>query len=244
MLTRRRTATVDHDFVARPAHGSAERHATTAQQVVLASLCILAAGAAFVAEVIVGTDAATFSALAVVPVLAASLLRSRPLTLIVGTFSMLLQVWGVAAGVVGRNAAGTQISVYLLTLAVAALQQSRLPLHELHDGHAEPAPRVIRVTGVEVSPPEPDGVALPALVADALTRRERDVVVLGAQGFTAREIGARLFIGDRTVETHLANAYGKLAVRSKVELARLVTARADDHMDLRTGTEAVKRVTA
>jgi DNA-binding CsgD family transcriptional regulator len=55
---------------------------------------------------------------------------------------------------------------------------------------------------------------------EALTAREREVARLTAQGHTAREIGERLFIGRRTVETHLANAYAKLGVTSKVELAR------------------------
>ena len=41
---------------------------------------------------------------------------------------------------------------------------------------------------------------------------------LAIAGLTAREIGAQLFISPRTVETHLANVYAKLGVRSKVEL--------------------------
>jgi DNA-binding CsgD family transcriptional regulator len=59
-----------------------------------------------------------------------------------------------------------------------------------------------------------------ALGPDSLTRREREVVVLAAEGRTHREIGERLFIGQRTVETHLANAYAKLGIVSKVDLVR------------------------
>jgi DNA-binding CsgD family transcriptional regulator len=55
-----------------------------------------------------------------------------------------------------------------------------------------------------------------------LTAREQQVARLAAQGFTAREIGIELHIGRRTVETHLANAYDKLGVRSKRELIRSV----------------------
>jgi DNA-binding CsgD family transcriptional regulator len=54
----------------------------------------------------------------------------------------------------------------------------------------------------------------------ALTRREREVVSLAISGLTAREIGGRLFIGERTVETHLANDYAKLGIGSRVELLR------------------------
>ncbi|MGH9039959.1 MAG: ATP-binding protein [Acidimicrobiia bacterium] len=54
----------------------------------------------------------------------------------------------------------------------------------------------------------------------SLTRREREVARLAAQGRSAREIAASLFIGERTVETHLANAYAKLGVTSKLDLVR------------------------
>ena len=56
---------------------------------------------------------------------------------------------------------------------------------------------------------------------DALSRREREVAKLAAEGCSAKEIASQLFIGERTVETHLANAYAKLGVASKVELVRL-----------------------
>ena len=61
-------------------------------------------------------------------------------------------------------------------------------------------------------------VAASLLGPAALTTRERDVAMLAAQGFTAREIGGRLFIGRRTVESHLAACYAKLGVGSKREL--------------------------
>jgi DNA-binding CsgD family transcriptional regulator len=56
--------------------------------------------------------------------------------------------------------------------------------------------------------------------AAALTDREREVALLAAAGLTAKEIGERLFISTRTVETHLARSYAKLGVTSKVELVR------------------------
>jgi DNA-binding CsgD family transcriptional regulator len=55
---------------------------------------------------------------------------------------------------------------------------------------------------------------------ESLTEREREVAMLAADGCTARAIGERLFIGRRTVETHLAHVYAKLGVASKVDLVR------------------------
>jgi pimeloyl-ACP methyl ester carboxylesterase/DNA-binding CsgD family transcriptional regulator len=54
----------------------------------------------------------------------------------------------------------------------------------------------------------------------ALTRREREVALLAIEGEPAAAIAKRLFISERTVESHLAGAYAKLGVQSRVELAR------------------------
>lgn len=55
---------------------------------------------------------------------------------------------------------------------------------------------------------------------ESLTHREREVVALAVQGLSARDIADRLFIGERTAETHIANCYAKLGVVSRVELVR------------------------
>jgi DNA-binding CsgD family transcriptional regulator len=57
----------------------------------------------------------------------------------------------------------------------------------------------------------------------ALTRREAEVAGLAAGGFTDREIAARLFVSVRTVESHLASAYRKLGVGSRVQLSDALT---------------------
>jgi DNA-binding CsgD family transcriptional regulator len=54
----------------------------------------------------------------------------------------------------------------------------------------------------------------------ALTRREREVARLAAQGHAARDIAEHLSITERTVEGHLSNVYAKLGVSSKLELVR------------------------
>lgn len=54
-----------------------------------------------------------------------------------------------------------------------------------------------------------------------LTAAERRVAALVAEGRTNREVAAALFLGQRTVETHLSHVYAKLGIRSRAELASL-----------------------
>lgn len=56
---------------------------------------------------------------------------------------------------------------------------------------------------------------------ERLTPQERQVVRLAATGLTNRDIGAQLFLSPRTVGYHLYNAYPKLGVASRGELARI-----------------------
>jgi DNA-binding CsgD family transcriptional regulator len=53
-----------------------------------------------------------------------------------------------------------------------------------------------------------------------LTPVERRVAELVASGRTNREVAVALFLSTRTVEGHLSRVYGKLGVRSRVELTR------------------------
>ena len=60
-----------------------------------------------------------------------------------------------------------------------------------------------------------------------LTAAERRVAALVAQGRTNREVAAALFLGERTIETHLSHIYNKLGVRSRTELARVYPSRSE-----------------
>jgi DNA-binding NarL/FixJ family response regulator len=55
---------------------------------------------------------------------------------------------------------------------------------------------------------------------DQLTRRERDVLRLVAAGFTYKEIGVKLSISARTVETHAGSVLRKLQLSNRQELTR------------------------
>jgi DNA-binding CsgD family transcriptional regulator len=55
--------------------------------------------------------------------------------------------------------------------------------------------------------------------AEGLTAAERRVAALVAEGRTNREVAAALFLGERTVASHLNHIYAKLGVRSRTELA-------------------------
>jgi DNA-binding NarL/FixJ family response regulator len=62
---------------------------------------------------------------------------------------------------------------------------------------------------------ERDGPEVPAL-----TERETDVLRLVAKGLTARQIGERLGVSHRTVETHVQSTLRKLQLHNRVQLAR------------------------
>lgn len=57
---------------------------------------------------------------------------------------------------------------------------------------------------------------------EGLTSREREVLVLVAQGLLNKEVAARLGISVRTVEAHRDNVGRKLGVRSVAELTLIV----------------------
>ena len=59
---------------------------------------------------------------------------------------------------------------------------------------------------------------------EGLTAAERRIASLVAAGRTNREVATALFVGERTVETHLTHIYAKLGVRSRTELVRALAA--------------------
>jgi DNA-binding NarL/FixJ family response regulator len=56
---------------------------------------------------------------------------------------------------------------------------------------------------------------------DSLTDREREVLVLVAQGLSNQQIADSLVISERTARTHVSNILGKLGVASRTQAALL-----------------------
>jgi DNA-binding NarL/FixJ family response regulator len=83
-------------------------------------------------------------------------------------------------------------------------------------GKVHLSPEIDRRTVERAGAAEPGDEAAP----DTLTRREREVLQLVAEGMTNREIASALGIGRRTVESHAGRLLGKLGVRNKAELVR------------------------
>ncbi len=69
-----------------------------------------------------------------------------------------------------------------------------------------------------------EGAATPGLaqagVAVPLSGREREIVMLAAEGMTSKDIAERLYLSVRTVNNHLQHAYTKLGVSSRAGLAQ------------------------
>lgn len=99
-------------------------------------------------------------------------------------------------------------------------------VHRVHEGDAYFSPRLAGFVldafasgaPAESKPGAPDESVDPAV--DALTRRELEVLRLLARGYTYREIGERLFISVKTVETHASNILRKTQQSNRYQLTR------------------------
>ena len=111
-------------------------------------------------------------------------------------------------------------------LAVAALGATRF------QAEFDAGKRADRTAAVQLALGEPThsgdgarpGRAAPAEAgAGVLAKREADVARLVADGLTNKQIGTRLFISERTVDSHVRSILNKLGASSRAQIATWVT---------------------
>ena len=95
-------------------------------------------------------------------------------------------------------------------------------IRRVWDGDAVFSPRLAGFV-LDAFNSEPVQLADPEL--DQLTQREREVLRHIARGFTYKEIGSRLHISIKTVETHVSAVLRKLQLSSRYEITRWATER-------------------
>jgi DNA-binding CsgD family transcriptional regulator len=183
------------------------------QELLFAGLSIMLLGAIFVAEIL--TPHVVVGAFAFLPLLAALWVLSSRLAVLVAAVATLF--FGAAVAIetanrmtvilIGVAVLGTAIICRLNASGLASVLSSR---------------RYTRPTAKTwVTPASLDGMDRSSYGLRSLTRRELEVARLAAEGYTAAEIGRRLNIGDRTVESHLGSVYSKLRIRSRLQLIRM-----------------------
>ena len=75
-----------------------------------------------------------------------------------------------------------------------------------------------RIVAAAASVP-PSSARVPDTRLEVLSEREREVAEAVARGLTNTEISSELFVSVATVKTHIANAFTKLGVTNRVQLA-------------------------
>jgi len=105
--------------------------------------------------------------------------------------------------------------------AVSSLRDALTVTDELgavHDSRRITA--ILRDLGVRIG--AKDQSARPPQGWESLTKAERDVAQLLAEGLRNREIADRLVVSRRTVETHVSRLYTKLGAENRVALAQAI----------------------
>jgi DNA-binding NarL/FixJ family response regulator len=78
---------------------------------------------------------------------------------------------------------------------------------------------VIRQFAAPAEFPAPANNGKSARERAQLSQREREIIILIAQGYKNKEIAEKMFITEQTVKNHLHNVFDKLGVSDRLELA-------------------------
>ena len=100
----------------------------------------------------------------------------------------------------------------------------RWQLH--HPAAAAAAPtRTVRLMAVDELRAAGERLDCPADAqpSTALTAQQRQIAELVVSGATNREIAAALFVSTRTVDYHMRNILAKMGLRSRVDLAKVLS---------------------
>jgi DNA-binding CsgD family transcriptional regulator len=157
-------------------------------------------------------------------------------------------------GLAGLSAAADPARTARILAATTALREARAePLPPVYQGRRDRVLAVARArlgsAGFATAWDQSRAMTLDAIIAQALaepvspeaperprpptdpaaraglTPRERDVLRLLVEGQSDRQIAEALFIGPRTVQTHVANLFTKLGVNARSEAAAMAVRR-------------------
>ncbi|HLX31546.1 MAG TPA: AAA family ATPase [Gaiellaceae bacterium] len=120
--------------------------------------------------------------------------------------------------------ARTQLAYGVWLRRQRRMTQSRAPLREAAETfdalgllrYAERARRELRASGETVRRRDPGGWS-------QLSPQELQIAQLAAEGLSNRQIGERLYLSHRTVESHLYRVFPKLGITSRAQLASRLT---------------------
>jgi DNA-binding NarL/FixJ family response regulator len=90
-------------------------------------------------------------------------------------------------------------------------------IRAVHSGDAVVAPSTTRRLLDRFAPMLPAADPQAASELEGLTERERQVLILVAQGLSNAELARRLFVSEATVKTHVGRILAKLGLRDRVQ---------------------------